>query len=438
MSLVQVMIALGLMSVIGLGVADLMVTSANINKRSDIKVSQLVLLNELQSVITNKDACKETVTSFTQPQKFSKSQATSSDGWNIKFNIGGKEIKSGTEITNGLTLSKVYFHITTDPANQPYPSTVSGAGEYLGQVMLKFQTDKGVVGGQVKDKQVGTMYLTVHNTSKNVLGCAKEPQTTVAQICKDLGGSYNNGNCQNFKFASCRNGYKHGDSYTRNYTSNGDQCRESIMCVDGNFHTTSDFCVSGNGGGGTTIINQQPSCTAGYYHDGNNCVPMTCFTADTKIKMFDGSTLPISEVKHGDYVLGEDGAVNFVYDIETVSLGDRKLYSLNGGPHFITEEHPIKTTNGWKSFNPIRTLQEHAVLNRDHLFNLDPQPLTNKDTLLKSSYQQEQLIYYTSIRDDQTMKVYNLRLMAAPGSPFNDSDDRSNTYFANGYLVHNK
>lgn len=431
MSLVQVMIALGLMSVIGLGVAELMVTSAKVNQRSDIKVSQLITINELQAVMSDQESCTDTVTDVVQT--FDPAQALN-NGWNIRFNIGGKVVQTGSQITNGLEISRLYFK---RPNNQVLTSSIPNTVNYIGQINIEYQTADGVLGGQIKDKQIGTMFLTVRNGDNRVMACAKEPETTISKICQDLGGQYVNGQCQNYTFANCP-GLSHGQSTTSNYTSGGDQCRKSEMCIDGQTVTTSDFCVSGTSN--TTVVNPMPTCGPGYQWNSNtlSCQMMTCFTGETEVKMFDGKTQSITEVKKGDFVLGEDGAVNFVYDIEIVHLGKRKLYSLNGGPHFITEEHPLKTLDGWKSFNPIATIQEHSTLNRKHLFNLHPQPLVNNDTLLKYDYKQERLHYYTSIRDDVNLKVYNLRLMAAPGSPYDDTDDRSNTYFANGYLVHNK
>ena len=88
----------------------------------------------------------------------------------------------------------------------------------------------------------------------------------------------------------------------------------------------------------------------------------SCFTATTQILMADGTTRPIAAVKIGDEVVGENGEVNRVVDIETPVLGSRKLYAFNDGPAFVTPEHPFMTRAGWKSIAPEATFAENGDL----------------------------------------------------------------------------
>ena len=88
----------------------------------------------------------------------------------------------------------------------------------------------------------------------------------------------------------------------------------------------------------------------------------SCFVANTKVRMADGSLRAIDTIKVGDQVLGRDGRVNTVMEIERVPLGRRKLYAFNGGRPFVTEEHPFMTRHGWRSIEPDSTREENPKL----------------------------------------------------------------------------
>ena len=82
-----------------------------------------------------------------------------------------------------------------------------------------------------------------------------------------------------------------------------------------------------------------------------------CFIADTKVLLSDGTEKNIQDVKIGDVLKGEN-TNNKVLGFHQPKL-DGKLYSFNGGKYFVTEEHPFKTINGWKSINPKKTDKEN-------------------------------------------------------------------------------
>jgi hypothetical protein len=171
----------------------------------------------------------------------------------------------------------------------------------------------------------------------------------------------------------------------------------------------------------------------------------SCFTATTQVLMADGTTLPIAAVKIGDEVLGENGQINRVVDIETPVLGTRKLYALNDGPAFVTPEHPFLTHGGWKSIAPEATFAENNKLSvealkvGDELVKLETittraKPMSvafggseqarSIEVLVETKFSSLQAIVPQD--GDPSMVVYNLRL------------DGNHTYFANNYLVHNK
>ena len=126
----------------------------------------------------------------------------------------------------------------------------------------------------------------------------------------------------------------------------------------------------------------------------------------------------IELIEIGDIVLGHDDSDNQVIDIEKVQLGSRLLYSFNGGSYFVTEEHPFLTKHGWKSINPKASYEETPHL------DIDITELKIGDFLLfNDSYVELKSIDWKSAEDQI---VYNLLLTG------------NNTYYADGYLVHNK
>jgi hypothetical protein len=143
----------------------------------------------------------------------------------------------------------------------------------------------------------------------------------------------------------------------------------------------------------------------------------SCFVSGTMIRMANGSLKPIEKVRPGDMVSSASGTSR-VAGVERPYLGGRLLYRLNGGRAFVTAEHPFWTRQGWKAIDPGAALEENP--------RLGPLgPLKVKDRLL---------------RDGQWVTLSSIeKVKAAPDTPlYNLILEGDHTYFADGYLVHNK
>ena len=149
--------------------------------------------------------------------------------------------------------------------------------------------------------------------------------------------------------------------------------------------------------------------------EGDTPPPSTCFVAWTKVVMADGTYKNIEDVKIWEKVLWENW-VNTVLWYDRPVLWERHLWSINGGDYFVSDEHPFKTTEWWKSFNPEMTKLE---------IDLDTTELKVGDVLITSNWEEEvKTIDYRSA--DYDTPLYNFVL------------DWDHTYYANDYLVHNK
>lgn len=146
-----------------------------------------------------------------------------------------------------------------------------------------------------------------------------------------------------------------------------------------------------------------------------------CFIAGTKVLMRDGTTRNIEDVTQGMSVIGNYGEINKVIKRYDHPVADRAIYTINGGDIVTTDAHPILTSEGWKSFNPSVTQEQHpemTIVGR----------LTIGDTLIK--YNSDRVKYTTTLdsvtsRTEQ-VDVYNLDVAG------------NNTFLVNEFVVHNK
>jgi hypothetical protein len=146
-----------------------------------------------------------------------------------------------------------------------------------------------------------------------------------------------------------------------------------------------------------------------------------CFIAGTKITMADGSTKNIEEVEIGEQVTGKDNVVNTVIEFIRPVLGDRKLVGFNNGIPFITSDHPVYTKDGWKSYDPIATMEKYSVFNDNPVKQLMPgdtiETLDGQGLCIESIQTEDAF---------SDLQVYNFEL------------DGNSTYIANNLIVHNK
>jgi len=101
----------------------------------------------------------------------------------------------------------------------------------------------------------------------------------------------------------------------------------------------------------TTLNNNVLSCQLTV-----NSLHMSCLLEGTPVVTSDGKAKKIEEIKIGDTLKNYKGGKDVtVQAINRYTQGVDELYGFNGGKAFITAEHPVLTTDGWKSVNPDMT-----------------------------------------------------------------------------------
>ncbi len=168
------------------------------------------------------------------------------------------------------------------------------------------------------------------------------------------------------------------------------------------------------------------NCRDGYQKssDGKECELVSigweniwCFVSWTDILLSDGSLKKIENIKVWDTLIWENGSINEVQSLIPTKLWNRNLFSINWSDYFVTDSHPFKTLEWWKSINPKEWLKENP--------NLLLTKLEIWDTIIMNNG----LKYVFSIWNksfDKSTKLYNFTV------------SWNSTYYANWMLVHNK
>lgn len=231
-----------------------------------------------------------------------------------------------------------------------------------------------------------SLFLTSTNTvkacCKNKDCNAQETCEGAGTICPQQGGVGSTGACT-FGGTECGGA--------------GNGCPGDLTCSHGNCICTTASCV--------TPINNR-----------------TCFAAGTKVDLEGSTKRNIEDVKVGDRVVSQDEQGN--RSVSTVTKLDQPIREhmcrvdfADGDVLNMTVEHPIMTKEGWKSITPSKTAEE------------------NPDLIVSSLQKDDEVV-----RDDGGYgKVQDISCWSAKTPAYNlILDEGAHTYFADGYLAHNK
>ncbi len=139
-----------------------------------------------------------------------------------------------------------------------------------------------------------------------------------------------------------------------------------------------------------------------------------CFVMGTSVTMSDKAKKNIEDIVVGDFVMTRYG-----YERVTKVLAipyDGYVYAFNGnGNYFFTPNHPFLSERGWVSLDTEATKKEIPALTVNELKVGD-------------------ILFTDGVRE----KIETLQRQKMKGYVYNIVVEGSHTYYANGYLVHNK
>ena len=193
---------------------------------------------------------------------------------------------------------------------------------------------------------------------------------------------------------------------------------------------SNDDCMdggSGGGGGGANAFiyspvggcGNSPPTSPSQGNNGGGGGGADCFIAGTQVMMHDHSLKNIENVQVGDKVHRYDAESNEVLELQNnITTGGRKLGSINGGEHFFTEDHPLKTPSGWKSINSEMSNSKYDIGEIGQL--------QIGDTIIGHAGDDTIITSIETKEVSEDTYIYNFAL------------DGDHEYFANGFLVHNK
>ena len=151
----------------------------------------------------------------------------------------------------------------------------------------------------------------------------------------------------------------------------------------------------------------------------------SCFLPGTLITLEDNSQIPIENVKVGDKVISLDENLNRVVSevLETESPMRNDYYIItfeNGKELKLTDEHPLYIKSGkyegWGSIIPEASIKDSGIITRKIEFG---------DSILNIENKWIKIAGIKHVKEK--VKTYNLKKV-----------DKTNTFFAEGFLAHNK
>ncbi|MFA6307869.1 MAG: hypothetical protein WCS88_01605 [Patescibacteria group bacterium] len=163
-------------------------------------------------------------------------------------------------------------------------------------------------------------------------------------------------------------------------------------------------------------------CTAPTPPPGGGTI-LSCFPAGTKILMADNSSKNIEDVQIGDFVLSYDEKLGVEVVAEVLELAAPvrehmcEITFADDDSLKLTNEHPVYTTDGWKSINPEETYKENDDFVVERLLLGDEVFFVNE--LYK-------VVKGINCWQEEGIQTYNLK-----------SVKDSSTFFADDILVHN-
>ena len=180
-SLVQVLIAAGLIGIVSLGVAQLMVESSRVAKSNQSKIDQVVTVSSISNILLTESKC----TAAMKNQAYIHADASTSNGQEIQLTMpDGTIYKKGNPIPgSNLEFHSLKIKNSTDETDPP----TSPTKVYNVQMTAQLKGKTNLVGGQLyNEKDIANFFITVDPTNQ-IQSCSS--QLGLYYLCNKMGGA---------------------------------------------------------------------------------------------------------------------------------------------------------------------------------------------------------------------------------------------------------
>lgn len=140
-----------------------------------------------------------------------------------------------------------------------------------------------------------------------------------------------------------------------------------------------------------------------------------CFTGDMIVTMADGTETAIKAMQIGDNVLASGGTTAEVLNLHIHENKTLDIFTINEQLQ-TTNAHPIWADGGWKAIDPDAAQVIHPEL----------------------SIQQLEVGMYLLDKDGYSVQITSITETTEQTTVYNLDVSGDNTYFVEGFLVHNK
>lgn len=182
-SLIEVIMALGLVGLLTLGLTDLIGFSVRSSNLAESHLQLSELQGRVITTLEKPDGCTQGFTQSPQTIDFS---TASGSGQEIEFKTNTGEVLKTGDVVNGSNLQIDRVYIANAKNLGPDPAT--GNTMVATDLIMAASTTKQVSGSKsFRPMKMGSVILAL-NASNTIISCAKEAKAAVSQTCASLGG----------------------------------------------------------------------------------------------------------------------------------------------------------------------------------------------------------------------------------------------------------
>lgn len=173
MSLISVLVAVGLSSIIMMAITSLITMAVQGVRTTEVGAAYSQLLNEINTVLSNKDLCTKAL-----------SGQRGTNNSNIRMSY------SPTNAVAERGLNRMGIEITEFRLVDVTPLGAPGDNQYFGNLNLRIEKKGTVFGSKNRFSKFGFYYTRNGNRIESCYGAG-----TLEGLCTSLGGTWENGDC---------------------------------------------------------------------------------------------------------------------------------------------------------------------------------------------------------------------------------------------------